>query len=172
METEKVLEALLFVSGEPLSMKDLARLSETNAKEVVAALHSLEERLQERGICLLRHEDTVSLGTAPAATKATERLVKERLESDLSRFSLETLAIILWKGRVSRASIDYIRGVNSTFSLRTLLIRGLIQREQDSRDARVYLYSPTMDLLRHLGVSSLKDLPEFESMQNELKDHD
>ena len=171
MELEKNLEALLFVSGEPLTTKELIKLSGAKSHDLELALEVLDKNLSARGVRLLRHRDTFSLGTAPEATEAAERLVKERLESDLSRAALETLAIILWKGKVSRASIDYIRGVNSSFSLRTLLIRGLVEREQDSKDARVYIYSPTVDLLKYLGVSSIECLPEFAARQNEMKDY-
>ena len=172
MDLEKAIEALLFISGEPITVKDLVRLSGADKKTVAAALDALEKNLAERGVRLLRHADTVALTTAPEVTDIASKIVKERLEGSLTRTQLETLAIILWKGKVSRSSIDYIRGVNSSFALRTLLIRGLIERTQDTKDARIYFYAPTVDLFKYLGISSIKDLPEFADLDPHLKEYE
>jgi len=172
MDLEKAIEALLFISGEPLAIKELARLADADKKATALALEALEKNLAERGLRLLRHADTVALTTAPEVTDIASKIVKERLEGNLTRTQLEVLAIILWKGRVSRSSIDYIRGVNSSFALRALLIRGLIERAQDNKDARVYLYTPTVDLFKYLGLSSIKDLPEFANLEPQLKEYE
>lgn len=171
MDLEKIIEALLFISGEPVSEKELMRLSGAKKAELEAALQVLGESLKTRGIRLVYHADRYTLATAPDVAPIAETLVKERLEGELSKPQLETLAIILWKRSVSRASIDYIRGVNSAFSLRALLVRGLIMREQDSKDARIFNYSPTIDLLKFLGVTSITELPEFESITKEIKEY-
>ncbi|MBI4121668.1 MAG: SMC-Scp complex subunit ScpB [Candidatus Ryanbacteria bacterium] len=168
----KIIEALLFVSGEPTSHKDLARLSGADKKAVAMALGELEKNLKERGVRLLSHKDTYALTTAPEVTDIASKIVKERLEGNLTRSQLEVLAIILWKGRVSRSGIDYIRGVNSSFALRTLLIRGLVERAQDTEDARIFFYTPTVDLLKYLGLSSIKDLPEFAVLDSQLKEYE
>ncbi|MEK7643242.1 MAG: SMC-Scp complex subunit ScpB [Patescibacteria group bacterium] len=172
MELPKKIEALLFISGEPISTKEIARLVDTNKETIEVALEDLTSSLKERGIRLLRHNDEIQLVTAPEASDLATKLAKERLEGELSRATLETLAVILWKGKVSRSSIDYIRGVNSSFALRTLLIRGLVEREHDPNDSRAFLYSPTMDLLKHIGISSVQDLPQYSVIQEALKEHD
>lgn len=172
MDLEKIIEALLFVSGEALAIKDLVRLSGHKRSAVEEALGKLKNSLRGRGIHLVELGEEVSLATAPEVSEITGRFAKERLEGNLSRSALETLAVILWKGKVSRSSIDYIRGVNSSFSLGTLLVRGLIEREQNPKDARVYLYSPTLQLLKYLGITSLKELPDFDEIKKELKDYD
>lgn len=172
MELDKIIEALLFVSGEPMLLKDLARLSGAPKKSVETALSDLEKKLSERGIRLVRHDETATLTTAPEVTDVASQIVKERLEGNLTRSQLETLAIILWKGKVSRSSIDYVRGVNSSFALRALLIRGLVERAQDTKDARVYIYTPTLDLYKYLGITSSTQLPEFPALAKDLKEYD
>jgi len=172
MNHAKALEALLFISGEPSSLREAAKLLGIDKKTLDEAIVELEKRLEGRGLCVLRHQDSVSLATAPDVAEVASRIAKERLEGDLSRSQLETLTIILWKGKVSRASIDYIRGVNSAFTLRSLLIRGLIERVHDAHDARVFLYSPTLDLYKYLGISSSHKLPEFETMQEKMKEYE
>lgn len=172
MELEKIVEALLFVSGEPMGLKDLIRLSAATKKDVESALDNLTVHLAPRGIRVLRNGDEITLATAPEISDIVSRIAKERLEGDLSKAALETLSIILWKNKVSRTSIDYIRGVNSAFSLRALLVRGLVERRVDPHDARIYLYSATMDLLKYLGVSEVKELPQFEKIQVEMKEYE
>jgi segregation and condensation protein B len=172
MEHEKALEALLFVSGEPVTLKEAARLLACNIATLETALEALSASLADRGIRVLRLDDKITLSTAPEASGLIEKLNRERLEGDLSRSALEALSIILCKGKVSRSSIDYIRGVNSTFALHTLLVRGLVEREQDTKDARVFLYKPTIDLLKHLGVASVNDFPEIAALQKDMKEYD
>jgi segregation and condensation protein B len=92
------------------------------------------------------------------------------LVRDLGKAGLETLTIILYKHPIKRSEIDYIRGVNSSFILRNLLIRGLIERLTEKEGlGRGYLYKPTLELLSHLGVSKIENLPESASITSELE---
>ena len=82
---------------------------------------------------------------------------------------MEILSIVLYKGGVSRAEIDYIRGVNSTFILRALSVRGLIDRAEDPKDHRRFIYKPSFDLLSFMGVRSVEELPEWQEVQANLE---
>ena len=82
---------------------------------------------------------------------------------DLSKATLETLSIVLYKNGATRAEIDYIRGVNSTFSLRALSVRGLVEKIQDPSDNRRFIYKPTFELLSFMGVTKVEELPEYET---------
>lgn len=172
MELEKALEALLFVAGEALGVKDVVRIIGCDKKDLERTITTLEASLPSHGMRLVRQGEMLTLATAPEVSDVVRKFTQEELQGDLSRASLETLAIILWKGTVSRAGIDYIRGVNSAFALRTLLIRGFVEREHDERDARVYLYRPTIDVLKYLGIASIKELPEFDSLAKTLKEYE
>jgi segregation and condensation protein B len=99
-----------------------------------------------------------------------EELQKEELSRDLGRAGLETLTIILYKGPISRREIDYIRGVNSGFILRNLLIRGLIERAESQTGERSFSYKPTLALLEYLGISKRDDLPEYEVAFKKLEE--
>ncbi len=168
MDLDKQIEALLFWKGEPLSVEHVARSTKHKNEEVEAALTTLEEKLKDRGIVLQRNGDEVTLGTASEMSATIERVTKEELDRELSKASLETLSIILYKGPIRRSEIDFIRGVNSTFTLRALLIRGLIEKVSDPTDERAYLYKPTFELFSYLGVRSTDELPEFEKVKREL----
>ncbi|MBI2099909.1 MAG: SMC-Scp complex subunit ScpB, partial [Candidatus Vogelbacteria bacterium] len=82
------------------------------------------------------------------------------------------LTIVLYKGPLTRAEIDYIRGVNSSFILRHLSIRGLVERIPNPKDARSFLYRPTFDLFQHLGLSKIEELPEYGELISQLENLD
>ncbi len=164
------IEALLFYKGEPVSFKELAKSFAVSEEEVKTAVSTLTEKLSDRGISLVINEREVMLGTAPQLSGFFEELRKEELNKELSRASLETLSIVLYKEKVSRADIDYIRGVNSGFILRNLSVRGLVDKISDTKDSRITMYSPSLELLSHLGVSKVSDLPDFESVVKNLQE--
>lgn len=139
-------------------------------EEVEEALEKLEENLNNRGIVLVRKDDSVVLGVTSELSSLIESIRKEELDKELSKASLETLSIILYKNGIARSEIDYIRGVNSSFILRNLLIRGLIEKVVDRKDSRRALYRPTFDTLAHMGVKSIQELPNYEEISNKLKE--
>ena len=95
--------------------------------------------------------------------------MKDELKGDLSPASLETLAIIAYFGPVPRSRIDFLRGVNSSFTLRNLLIRGLVDRAPNPSRPNQFLYAASFETLRHLGVSSREELPEFSAIHEKLE---
>lgn len=164
----KHVEALLFVAGEPLTRDQLARAVGCSAGDIAKALIALDSALNTRGIRLLTKDDQVSLVTAPETSATVERLIKQELMGELSKAALETLTIITYKHPISRPDIDYIRGVNSSFTVRALTMRGLVERVAQKKDARAYLYQPTMDVLKYLGISSLHELSEYAMFRSAL----
>lgn len=170
MNLDSLIEATLFFRSEPISIKKLSELLEKTEAEIIEALNLLENKLADRGVRLMRKEDEVTLATASDASALIEKITKEELSKDLGKAGLETLSIILYKGPISRREIDYIRGVNSNFILRNLLIRGLIEKVQNKDDQRSFLYKPTFDVLSYLGVSKIEDLPEYEEVKKEIEE--
>src|SRR3989344_7743194 len=125
---DALIEALLFWRAEPVAIAELAKNLAVSEEQTRTALIFLRGRLAERGVVLLEKDGAVMLGTHPAAAELIERLAKEELNKDLGKASLETLTIVLYKNPITRAEIDYLRGVNSTFILRHLEIRGLVEK--------------------------------------------
>lgn len=136
MNLEQKIEAILFFKGEPVSFKKLEEILKISRAEINEALLNLDNNLKNRGLVLIRNGEEITLGTNPELSSLIENLQKEELNKDLSKASLETLSIILYKNGTSRANIDFIRGVNSSFTLRILSIRGLINKEIDKKDNR------------------------------------
>jgi len=163
MNLENLIEAVLFFKNEPIKVSALAKLIDRDENEVRNALDLLHSNLSERGIRLISADDKVVLSTAPEAGEILEKIQKEELDKDLGKAGLETLSIILYKGPISKKEIDYVRGVNSGYILRNLLVRGLIERSE-SKLARSHIYKPTVELLQYLGISDIKELPEYEDV--------
>lgn len=168
MNLDQKIEAILFFRGESVSLKKIASILEITIDEVKQGIETLKNRLQTSALTIVTKDDEIMLATRPEVAPLIEGLVKEELSRDLGKAGLETLSIVLYKGPISRREIDYIRGVNSQFILRNLLIRGLVEKITDERDERRFLYRPTFELLQSLGVSSISELPEYTKVQEEL----
>ena len=147
---------------------ELIKTLGTDEQSFSDAVEHLKMSLSGRGLTLLQHDGKIALGTAKEAHGLIEKITKEELTRDLGKAGLETLSIVLYKGPVSRREIDYIRGVNSSFILRNLLMRGLIDRADD-KGGRGYSYKPSLDLLMHLGISHIEDLPDYQKVREELE---
>ncbi|MFA6519452.1 MAG: SMC-Scp complex subunit ScpB [Candidatus Paceibacterota bacterium] len=159
--------ALLFASGEPLEKKQLAKLLEIKESEIALVLKALTDSLQNSGVVVVETDTEVELRTAPEASIIVKKLRESELARDLGKASLETLAVIAYGtgpngapfGGTTRGEIDWVRGVNSSTSLRTLLMRGLIEGKEDERDKRRIRYSLTTEAFAHLGIKNASELP-------------
>lgn len=163
------IEGILFWKGESIRIKKLSQILSAPENEILSSLEILKQKLEGRGLILVFKDDEVMLGTAPQMSAVMETLTREDLVKDLGKAGLETISIILYKGPISRAEIDYIRGVQSNFILRNLLVRGLIEKVSKPDDQRSFLYKPTFELLSHLGLSKIEEVPEYENMRKEFE---
>ena len=159
------LEALLFASGEPLEKEQLAKLLAIKDSELTVALRALSDSLTGHGVALIETKATAELRTAPQASAILKKLRESELSRDLGKASMETLAVITYQDGATRGEVDWVRGVNSSASLRTLLIRGLIEGREDEKDKRRVRYSITTEALAHLGITSTGDLPRAEELR-------
>lgn len=184
MEQEKqnnpsaIIEALLFVYGEPMEIKRIKKILNVSEETVREAANILKEEYaaEKRGLILIENADRLQLATKPEISVFLEDFVKEEFKEELTPASLESLSLIAYLGPLSRARLDYFRGVNSSFILRNLLLRGLIERYPDPQKGNVYLYQASFDLLKYLGISKIGDLPEYHkykkliNQENKTKD--
>lgn len=152
-----------------MSRKRLSEILKVGQIEINDSIEKLKINLNGRGIVLLEKDNDIILGTAPELAKLIEDLQKEELNKELSKASLETLSIVVYKNGASRSEIDYIRGVNSSFTLRALSVRGLIEKILDPKDNRRYLYRPSFELLSYMGIKSIEELPDFGEVNNSVE---
>lgn len=135
------------------------KLLEIKDAELAMTIRALTGLLEGSGITLLETETEVELRTSPEASEIVKKLRENELARDLGKASLETLAVIAYQTGATRGEVDWVRGVNSSASVRTLLMRGLIEGREDERDKRRVRYSITTEALAHLGLTNVADLP-------------
>ncbi len=156
------IEAILFVSGEAVSVKDLAKALQTDEKEVRSTLKELRDEYDygQRGVLLKRFGDKVQMATRPLYAGDVVRLLQPVQQQSLSQAAMETLAVVAYKQPVTRAEVEQIRGVKCDYSLQSLMNKGLI-REAGRKDTigRPILFCTTDEFLGHFGLEDLNELP-------------
>lgn len=164
-------EALLFIHGEPIPYKKIEAVLGFKKGESAAVVAELKKRLEEagRGLELVSDKEKVQLATKPEFNKILEDFVKGELTEDLTAASVEALSIIAYLGPISRAKLEYLRGVNSIVILRSLMIRGLVERFPDPEHLSGFLYQATFDFMKHVGLKGKEGLPEYEKFRELLK---
>ncbi len=168
LDLPALCEALLFVAAAPTAAADLAKAIGVDAEAIDDALAHLDATLREAGsgLRLLRHGDRYALTSAPAAARVVARFLGLNRTERLSAAALETLAIIAYRGPVTRGEIEAIRGVDSSGVVQTLLARELVEavgRRNTVGSPIEYAVTPTF--LRHFGLASLNDLPPLGEVQ-------
>lgn len=165
MNLDQILEAVLFASGRPLGLRKLSEITEASTEEVESALEELSQRLEaSSGIMLQEYGHNFELVTKPNAVEAVKKVVKDEEQGELTRASLEALTILAYRGPMTRPELEQVRGIQSAMILRNLMIRGLVEQKDDERLGQP-TYAVTFDFLKHLGLSSVKDLPDYEVLR-------
>lgn len=161
------LEAFLFLYGEAAPLSRIAKALHAEEPAVREAAELLRGELEGtgRGLFLVADAEKLQLATKPAFRAQIEELIREELREELTPASTEALALVAYAGPIARAEIDYIRGVNSSFTVRALLIRGLVDRFPDPERSHAYLYRASFAFLRHLGLPRAMDLPNYAAIR-------
>lgn len=155
------IATLLYLSGEPISCTDMARILETDVTTLYSALDEVEKHTQPLGLHVLRNGDMVSMVTDVKQAPLVEQFWKEELKGELTPATLQVLTIIAYLENPTRQVISYIRGVQSSQSIRTLAVRGLIKREGE-------VCTLTSDALKQLGITRVEELPQYDTIRKDL----
>jgi segregation and condensation protein B len=160
MKPATIFESVLFAAGEPVPLSELAALADCSKSEVVTALDELAASFSDRGIRLIRDARSAQMVTAPEAAPHLDRFMDAELRGSLSRGALEALAIVAYRGPVTRPQVETIRGTHSASAIRTLAIRGLITEIGRAKDpGRPIIYDVTLRFYQHLGIAGREELP-------------
>ena len=159
------IESILFVAGKPLTAKKMAKVLNTKENDVAAAFEKLALKYNdaESGVALLHTNEEWQLVSSAKNTDVTEQFVKAEISGELTRPQLETLTVISYCGPITKPELEQIRGVNCSLILRNLLMRGLVKENEDVTNL-LPTYEVTMEYLRHLGLKSLEELPEYHEL--------
>lgn len=165
---QQKIEALLFFKNEPVSFSWLAKQLGLKAAEIEGAVSDMLSFYENRGLTLVVSEGKAAIMTAQISENIISQITKSGEERELSKQAMETLSIVLYKKKITKAELDYIRGVNSVFILRNLLIRGLVEKNINPADKRSPLYSITHETLSFLGIGKVNELPQFDHFTEKL----
>ena len=167
MEIEKIkgeIEAILFAAGREVKITELMSALEVSSEEVITIVESMKEdyKKENRGLQIINVEDAYQLCTKKEYYEIIYSIFDKRNKPNLSQAALETLAIIAYNPKITRAEIESIRGVNSDGTIYKLLDYNLIE-ETGKLDApgRPGTYGVTSEFLRMFGFSNLNELPEL-----------
>jgi len=166
-----MIESLLFVTGEPLDLNEIARIAGCSYEAAKVILDEMAENYQkpDRGIRLITMDGSYSLATKPENSSFVEELLGSSFRQSLSQAALETLSIIAYRQPVTRVVIDEIRGVKSERAINSLLEKKIIKEcGRLEAPGRPILYSTSEEFLKYFGLGSLKELPGIESFMDEL----
>ena len=179
MNFKSVIEGLLFISGdEGLSLDEICNIIEKNKEETSLLIKELfnDYNVNERGIQLEFLGNKFKLTTKIEHKEFYKKLIKEENNTPLGQTALETLAIIAYNGPITRITIDEIRGVNSSYVIRKLLLKNLIEEVGKSDiPGKPKLYNVTSKFLDHFGLGSTEELPKLEfdnEKDNNSQEHD
>jgi len=161
--------SILFVASKPVALKELEEALDVSEDELKNAITELVGANQTSGIILLAHNNKLQLASNPDNSSQVKKFLSLELREKLTESAIETLGIILYKQPVSKSEIENIRGVNSQYILRLLLIRGLIEKIQSPSDKRMQLYKTTLEFMQHLGIKDIKELPDFEELTKAIE---
>ena len=172
MEIEKlksIIESLLFASGEPVKISKLSKISGAEKPEVENAVIMLSADYSGsgRGFIILRKGEEIQLVTRPENAAFVKQLVESELQESLSPASLEVLSVVAYRGPITRMDIESIRGVNCSYTLRNLLMRGLIERNDNPKDGRGYIYNISFEFLKKIGMENVTKLPDYDNLSKD-----
>lgn len=159
------IEAILFVASKPLTIQKLASATGKQPGDIADAIENLKLKYNrdDSGMHILTDGDTIRLGTNAAYADAIEGFMKDEVASELTKAQLETLTVIAYRSPITRPELEEIRGVNCSIILRNLLMRGLITEGEDEEKI-LPVYALSMEALRHLGITDVTELPDYESL--------
>ncbi|MDQ5931092.1 MAG: segregation and condensation protein [Patescibacteria group bacterium] len=160
------IESLLFATADPQAFKSLSSRLGVSVEEIKEAVLVLENSLEGHAMMIVREGEEIVMVTRPEHSALIETIRKEELSKELSKSSAETLSIVAYCDGVSKAQIEFIRGVNATYAIRALSMRGLIEARGGGRSI---LYYPTLQMLEHFGVSKVEELPEHTATSEKIK---
>ncbi|MEI6022699.1 MAG: SMC-Scp complex subunit ScpB [bacterium] len=160
------IHAILFFTAEPQSFDALAKLCGVPVADIAPAVQELVQSLQNSGVVVLVQNNTVGLAIDESMSEFIAAMQKESFAKELSKAQGETLAIVAYMEGATKTDIEFIRGVNSVYSIRALVARGLIEAKGNGRSVS---YVPSIDLLREFGITSTAELPEFAAQSAKIK---
>ncbi len=165
-------EAILFSKGDPVEIKSLIKFLKISSSEFLQILSALRKKYAQAssGLQIIEKKNKIQLVSKAELGPLLNKFLGQSFNEKLSATTLETLAIIAYRGPITKAQIEYIRGVNSSFALKNLLLKGVIERRENPLDNRSYIYEVNFEFLRKMGLKKVSDLENYEELSRKLSE--
>jgi len=167
MQTAKQIIQILLYEGGSMKKEDLVKFLSIKKDEVENNILEIENLLAVLDLRLIKNVTSLEISLSLEMNSLINKNKIEELKSDLSESALQTLGVILYKNKSTKAEIDFIRGVDSSRSLKNLLTRGIIEKVEEK--SRKY-YFPTTETLRYLNVDSVEKIADFTVISDKLRE--
>jgi segregation and condensation protein B len=155
---------VLYLSGDEMSVSKIAEILSIKKEEVISIVPNLKLSLENAGLKLLENNDALCIVTHEDFSEILKSFTKYEIDDDLTPAALQTLTIIGYLENPSTSEISFVRGINSTLAVRTLMTKGLIEKYDDKR------YTFSAEALKYLSISKKEDLPEYVKLNQALKE--
>ncbi|NIP32507.1 SMC-Scp complex subunit ScpB [Candidatus Saccharibacteria bacterium] len=167
MSLSSKIESILFVTNKPITVKKVSQVLGVDEKKIEAEMPKIMEgyNVPESGVYILKKGKEYQMMSSPDNAKIVQAYLQDETTGELTRPSLETLAIIAYRGPLTKPEIEQIRGVNCSLILRNLMTRGLVETQEDE-EKKMQVYSITFDFMRFLGISSMSKLPDYDKLRH------
>ncbi len=164
---KSIIESLLFAKGKSISIIQLAKNIGVSKKKTAEVVGNIVDEYIKRdgGLTIIQKDDRIQMVSAPKNASYVNKMLGEYTKAKLSRVALETLSIIAYRGPITKLEIEAIRGVNCSFVLRNLLLRGLIVKKRTGD--KNCLYEISFNFLKEMGIRSIKELPNYEKLSKD-----
>ena len=172
-EVKAIIEALLFIWGDPLDLKDISSILELDNEEVKTIINEMidEFNFERRGIKIIQIDDSYQMSTRTEHFEWIKKLYNPKTSKTLSSAALETLSIVAYNQPITKSEIEIIRGVRCDKALDTLLEKEIIEeRGRLERTGRPIIYGTTKEFLRCFGLTSLEELPSLEEVEIDIEE--
>ena len=158
----------MFISARSMTVAEVSKILKKDKEEVKKGLEELSQNYEEekKGIRIIKNNSNYQMVSSPDNSKLISEFVQDETSGELTRPSLEALTIVAYRGPISKIDLERIRGVNCSLILRNLLMRGLVVSEKDSKKEETY-YSVSLEFLRFLGINDIKELPDYEKLNQD-----
>ncbi len=169
-ELDKVVEAILFVSGNGVDLKDIAEKLEVDIKDIKKSVENLKEKHKDDGVNIITYKNSAQFSSNPIYVEDVATVLNPIREKQLTKAALETLGIIAYKQPVTKLDIEQVRGVNSDYAVQVLTSFKLIE-VVGRKDAvgKPLLYGTTDEFLKRFDLQTINDLPDYEELLSRIK---
>ncbi len=165
MSIQSKIESILFVASKPLQAKKIASILKSKEAEINDSLVALQSKynIEDSGVMVMKNNDEWQMVASPDNKQEAENFMKAEVSGELTRPQLETLTVVSYCGPITKPELEQIRGVNCSLILRNLMLRGLVKENEDVTNL-LPTYETTMEYLRHMGINSLEELPNYSEL--------